>query len=89
MIHNEQYNITLEIAKLLNKKYRLPLDFCANMSDPIKTKDSLWIGAVRAINIDINKFNKYIKELSEEIIKRNIIDYKISVDDGMNIWYGI
>ena len=44
MIHNKQYEIILEEAKLLNIDYKLPLDFSSTVIDPIKMNNSLWIG---------------------------------------------
>lgn len=89
MIHNKQYNITLEEAKLLNMDYRLPLDFSSTLTDPIKAGNSLWIGALRDKSFDINKFNRYIEELSMIIKNKGILSNIIVVDEAFNIWFSI
>lgn len=89
MIHNKQYNITLEEAKLLNMDYKLPLDFSSTITDPIKMNNSLWIGALRDKSFDINKFNRYIEELSMIIKNKGILSNIIVVDEAFNIWFSI
>ncbi len=89
MIHNKQYNITLEEAKLLNLKYHLPLDFSSNLTDPLSTKNSLWIGALRDQSSNIDKFNEYIEKLSNIIKNKGILNNIIIVDNAFNIWFGI
>ena len=89
MIHNKQYEITLEEAKLLNMRYHLPLDFSSTITDPIKDGNSLWIGALRDKSFDINKFNKYIEALSVIIKNKGILSNTIAVDKAFNIWFSI
>ena len=89
MIHNKQYEITLEEAKLLNMRYHLPLDFSSTITDPIKDGNSLWIGALRDKSFDINKFNKYIEVLSVIIKNKGILSNTIAVDKAFNIWFSI
>lgn len=89
MIHNKQYDITLEEAKLLNLEYHLPLDFSSNLTDPLSTKNSFWIGALRDQSSNIDKFNRYIDELSNIIRNKGILSNIIIVDDAFNIWFSI
>lgn len=89
MIHNKQYNMTLEEAKLLNMEYHLPLDFSSSLVDPLSIKDSLWIGALRDQSSNITKFNRYIDELSNIIKNKGVLSNIIIVDDAFNIWFSI
>ena len=89
MIHNKQYNFVLNKAKELNLKYKLPLDFCFYPTNPIQIKYSYWLGALRSSKYNKDKFEKYIKELSD--YSKNITSnlYDVYIDNGLNIWYGI